>query len=92
MMAYGDLPYDAPAKPNKGKEGGACNRQRCQAEPANWWNHGSYSWYCDDCRIAIEFDPVNSRGWQANHFPQCGHPMFETREMMNAREARKVQS
>lgn len=29
-MAYGD--YVGPGKPNKGAEGGACNRQRCQAE------------------------------------------------------------
>lgn len=33
-MAYGDLPMDAPEKPNKGVEGGACNRRSCQAEPA----------------------------------------------------------
>ena len=85
-MAFGD--YSGPDKPNKGKEGGACNRQRCQAEPANWYNHGSYNWYCDDCRAAIEFDPVNSRDWQAKWLPKLGHPMFETRAMIAERNKR----
>lgn len=84
-MAYGDLPLDAPEKPNKGHEGGACNRRACQAEPANWYNHGSYSWYCDDCRVDIEFDVVNHRDWLTRWQPECGHPQFETREMMNKR-------
>ncbi|MEQ9347720.1 MAG: hypothetical protein RIG26_14870 [Thalassospira sp.] len=82
-MAYGD--YSGPDKPNKGQEGGACNRQLCQHEPANWFNHGSRSWYCDTCRHQIEFDAFNYRDWQANHEPDCGHPMFETRHMMDAR-------
>jgi hypothetical protein len=85
-MAYGDLPIGAPHKPNKGKEGGACNRERCQAEPANWYNHGSYSWYCDQCRRDIQFDKFNLNHWQQRWQPECGHPQFETREMMNARE------
>jgi hypothetical protein len=41
VVSYGDLPMGAPHKPNKGKEGGACNRERCQAEPALFYNHGS---------------------------------------------------
>jgi hypothetical protein len=85
-MAYGD--YDGPNKSNKGKEGGACNRTRCQAEPALWYNHGMYEWYCEDCRNQIEFDPVNHRGWKRDWFPTCQHPQFETREMMTARGAR----
>lgn len=84
-MAYGD--YDGPDKPNKGKEGGACNRSACQAEPANWFNHGSYAWYCDDCRKDIQFDRYNDRDWTRNFFPACGHPMFETRDMIIARAA-----
>jgi hypothetical protein len=82
-MAYGD--YNGPDKPNKGQEGGACNRQRCQAEPAIWYNHGSYSWYCSDCRHTIETDSVNALGW-VQDFGHLGHPMFETREMMNERK------
>jgi hypothetical protein len=85
-MAYGDLPIGAPHKPNKGKEGGACNRERCQAEPANWYNHGSHAWYCRACRCDIEFDVVNYRDWQLRWQPECGHPQFETREMIDARE------
>jgi hypothetical protein len=77
-------------KPNKGLEGGACNRSCCQREPANWYNHGSHSWYCDNCRALIEFDPVNRRGWAAD-FGHLGHPMFETREMLDARTERAKQ-
>lgn len=82
-MAYGD--YDGPDKPNKGQENGACNRGRCQAEPAIWWNHGSHSWYCADCRQAIEFDSFNKADWDLRWLPQLGHPMFETRAMMTER-------
>jgi hypothetical protein len=85
LMAYGDLPLDAPLKLNKGHEGGACNRRSCQAEPALWYNHGSYAWYCAECREDIEFDVVNYRGWRQRWWPECKHPQFETREMMNAR-------
>lgn len=85
-MAYGDLPIGAAHKPNKGHEGGACNRERCQAEPALYWNHGSYSWYCADCARDIGEDPVNKRGWDRDWLPRVGHPQFETREEMDARE------
>lgn len=90
-MAFGD--YSGPNKPNKGQEGGACNRQRCQAEPAEWYNHGSHAWYCGDCRVAIEFDVVNARCWPID-FPRLFpgkdfHPQFETREMMNARQEKR---
>jgi hypothetical protein len=91
-MAFGDLPLDAPEKPNKGLEGGACNRRSCQREPALWYNHGSYAWYCDECRRDIEFDPVNKRGWDLQWLPECGHPQFETREMMTLREIEKART
>lgn len=84
-MTYGDLPLDAPEKPNKGTEGGACNRRACQAEPALWWNHGSYSWYCEECAIQIGQDVVNKRDWELRWQPKLGHPMFETREQMETR-------
>jgi hypothetical protein len=82
-MTYGD--YDGDDKPNKGKEGGACNRGRCQAEPALWYNHGSFAWYCEDCARDIGNDAFNKRDWAANWQPQLGCPMFETRDMMLAR-------
>jgi hypothetical protein len=83
-MAYGDLPLDAPLKPNKGEEGGACNRRSCQAEPALWWNHGSHSWYCGDCARDIGEDHINRMGWTLSEsYP--GHPQFETREQIEAR-------
>ena len=95
MLAYGDLSMDAPCKPNKGHEGGACNRQSCQAEPALWWNHGSLSWYCGDCARDIGEDAFNKRDWPhtfARWWPGLPfHPMFETREMMDARHPRKDQ-
>ncbi|MFZ3482191.1 hypothetical protein [Sphingomonas sp. 3-13AW] len=86
-MAFGDLPLDAPCKPNKGKEGGACNRQSCQAEPALHFNHGSYAWYCGDCARDIGGDIVNRQSWLLHNYPKCGHAMFETREEIDAREA-----
>ncbi|QIG77028.1 hypothetical protein EVB32_040 [Rhizobium phage RHph_TM39] len=83
-MAYGD--YNGPNKPDKGQENGSCNRTRCQCSPAVWYNHGSYSWYCVECKNDI---------WNANKhtfhidMPHCKHPMFETREMMNSRGVKK---
>ena len=76
-MAYGD--YRGPNKPNKGQENGACNRTACQCEPALWYNHGSMSWYCEECKIDID---------RANPGADIvlGKPMFETRAMMDARE------
>ena len=79
--------YTGPDKANKGMEGGACNRFQCQDEPANWYNHGSFKWYCDNCREAIQFDHVNLRDWELRWQPKLGHPMFETREQIDAREA-----
>lgn len=84
-MAYGD--YNGPDKADKGKEGGSCNRGRCQCAPAHWWIHGSYSWYCDDCKRDIGDDPMNRADWKRMYEPRLGHPMFETREMMDARAA-----
>ena len=84
-MAYGD--YNGPNKADKGKEGGSCNRTRCQAPDAVWYNHGSMSWYCEDCRRDIQYDSFNYRDWQLNWLPRVGHPMFETREMMNKGKA-----
>lgn len=82
---YGD--YDGPNKADKGEQGGSCNRTRCQASPANYWNHGSYSWYCAGCALDIGQDHVNLRRWMSEHYPKVGHAMFETKEQMLAREA-----
>ena len=81
-MSYGD--YDGPDKANKGKEGGSCNRRRCQASPALYYNHGSFKWYCVDC--ARDIGLANFHSWRQD-FPNAGHPMFETREAMDARKA-----
>ena len=89
-MAYGDLPIGAKHKPNKGHEGGACNRERCQSEPADWYNHGSYSWYCENCMVDIEFDCFNKLDWDKRFRADCGHDQFETREMMSAREKKDI--
>lgn len=83
-MAYGD--YDGPNKPDKGKEGGSCNRTACQSSPANWYNHASHSWYCCDCKRELE--RVNNMDWDDNFRPSRGYPMFETREMIE--ERRKI--
>jgi hypothetical protein len=84
-MAYGD--YNGPDKPDKGLQGGSCNRTRCQCSPADWYNHGSMSWYCYDCAITIGQDVVNLRNWNREWLPKVGHPMFETQKMMNERTA-----
>lgn len=76
---------DFPA--DKGLEGGACNRSACLRRPAVWYNHGSYAWYCADCRKLIEFDAFNRRDWDLYWFERKGHPQFETREMMDKRKA-----
>lgn len=82
-MAYGD--YSGPDKADKGQEGGSCNRRRCQCSPANWYNHGSLSWYCEECKDQI-YDDVGQRYWKQD-FPNAEHPMFETRAMIAARKA-----
>lgn len=84
-MAYPE--YEGPEKSDKGKEGGSCNRSRCQDDGAVWYNHGSYSWYCPSCRKEIQFDSFNLRDWEQDFGRDKGHPMFETREMMTARGA-----
>lgn len=86
-MTYGD--YSGSNKPDKGHEGGSCNRTRCQASPADWYNHGSYSWYCKNCRNQIEFDLVNLRHWNTDFKPRLKHPMFETRSMIDERKGGK---
>ncbi len=80
-MAYGD--YDGPDKPDKGHKNGSCNRSRCQCSPARWYNHGSYAWYCDDCKRDI-YD-YRGRGYWKKDFPNATHEMFETEDMMKAR-------
>lgn len=82
---YGD--YNGPNKADKGQSGGSCNRTLCQAAPADYYNHGSYSWYCIHCAVDIGQDHVNYRGWMRDFYPSCGHAMFETQEQMDARAA-----
>jgi hypothetical protein len=79
-MAYGD--YSGPNKAGKGLKNGSCNRTRCQCSPADWYNHGSGAWYCEDCAIDIGQDSFNFRDWTLNYYPKLGYPMFETEEMM----------
>lgn len=86
-MAYGD--YDGPNKPDKAEEGGSCNRTRCQCSPALWLNHANSKWYCRECARDIGMDAFNYRDWKTNYEPKYGHPMFETREMIDAREEAK---
>ena len=83
-MAYPD--YSGPNKADKGIENGSCNRTLCQDSPAIWYNHGAHSWYCIACRMEIEFDLFNKRDWDNNWRPKVGHPMFETRAMIEARK------
>lgn len=77
--------YDGPEKADKGIEGGSCNRSACQAPGAIWFNHGSYALYCTACKNWIS-DEWAVRRWERD-FARCGHPQFETREMIDARKA-----
>jgi hypothetical protein len=48
----------APKNPNpdaalKGVQGGNCNRAACQMPKANWYNSGSYAYYCAPCAHRI---------------------------------------
>jgi hypothetical protein len=83
MGGYGT--YRGPNKLDKGQEDGSCNRTSCQCSGARWYNHGSRKWYCEVCANDIGQDGFNLRDWEANYQPQLGHPMFETRSMMNRR-------
>lgn len=84
-MSYGD--YSGPNKADNDKEGGSCNCTRYQAPNAIWYNHGSHYWYCEDCRREVGFDPFNRREWQGGGYGKhLGHPMFETREIIEARK------
>lgn len=51
--------YEGPDKPNKGEPGGACNRSRCQQEPAEWYNHGTRRYYCEACADWLNTDKFN---------------------------------
>lgn len=79
-MAYGD--YNGPNKADKGLKHGSCNRTRCQAPNAVWYNYGSYAWYCKDCARDIGQDPMNKRHWTDLGL---AYPQFETVEMAASR-------
>ena len=81
-MPYGQ--YSGPDKADKGKKHGSCNRSSCQDNPAIWWNHGSYAWYCERCKNDI-YDAWAQRMW-IRDFPKADYPMFETVEMMAERK------
>lgn len=85
-MTYGN--YKGPDKADKGQEDGSCNRTLCQDFPANWYNHGSMSWYCRSCMMDLVL--ANDRDWQRDFYPRLKHPMFETRKMMDDRKKYKV--
>lgn len=46
-------PYHQELKPDKGLFKGSCNRTACQAAGAQFYNHGTYKYYCADCAILL---------------------------------------
>jgi hypothetical protein len=49
-------------KNNKGIKDGKCNLSSCKTnQPATWYNHGSYAYYCEECAIRLNTDPYNQR-------------------------------
>lgn len=85
-MPYGE--YDGPDKADKGKEGGSCNRSLCQDSPAVWYNHGSYAWYCADCKHTLNDEWARVTWAREFAWKQC--PQFETRLMLDGRGAEPV--
>lgn len=46
---------------DKGKFGGHCNMSSCLAPGADWYNHGSNAYYCEDCAHMLNNDQFNKR-------------------------------
>lgn len=42
-------------KNDKGEKFGSCNRTACQKPGANWFNHSTRKYYCEDCAIDLNF-------------------------------------
>ena len=69
------LVVEAPApahKPDKGKKGGSCNREACQAPHAVWFNSGTRAFYCARCAHLINragYD--NDRAYGREPTPIC---------------------
>lgn len=58
---------------NKGEYLGTCNMSKCETKlPANWYNWGSLSWYCEYCAKRLNFDLVNEH-WA---YKNLGHKML----------------
>lgn len=48
--------------PQKGDRGGECNRTVCENENAQWFNHSTRAWYCEDCaRQLNEYRPEDAQ-------------------------------
>lgn len=57
-----NIEIEAPNNDVKGAFNGICNMSSCTSKlPANWYNHGSYAYYCKKCAIRLNSDPYNSR-------------------------------
>jgi len=47
---------------SKGKLNGICNLSSCTSgKIANWYNHGSYAYYCESCAKRLNSDPYNQK-------------------------------
>lgn len=40
-------------KSTKGEIGGICNRTACQKQGADWFNHSTVKFYCEECALLI---------------------------------------
>ena len=47
--------------PNKGQKGGECNITTCNTPDAQWYNHSTQKFYCDNCAYRLNNDPFNKR-------------------------------
>ncbi len=59
--------------PEKGDRGGTCNRTICENENAQWFNHSTRAWYCEDCaRTLNEFRPEEAEAFYGHNLCTFG--------------------
>lgn len=72
-MPWDPSKLDQPLKADKGQRGGSCNRRACQAPGANYYNRGSYAFYCQSC--AVELNRANAGAFLSCEAAKDGRPM-----------------
>lgn len=62
IAVMGDLHLSHEPDPKlKGKKDCNCNRTDCQKPKAEWYNHSTRKWYCEECANWLNTDIFNYR-------------------------------